>query len=219
MPPLFFLFFFGYWFYRTCDWIRRSHGCGGCMIRFSYLKSGDRLLLRQRPSGAEDRWKTQRLPGQIMANSGQKVVLITGCSSGIGLRIAVTLAKDEKKRYHGKCAFFYIVSLIGPISSKPTIVWFAWKPIPCLLSPAKLYYCTKPPLRTKFGWVSCAALSLNANKWLSVVSTEIANPCDIGSISFCQHWDSVSPLVQPLSSESAVCRVGLCEDAACQAEL
>ncbi|CDQ83808.1 unnamed protein product [Oncorhynchus mykiss] len=41
-----------------------------------------------------------------MASSGQKVVLITGCSSGIGLRIAVLLAKDEKKRYHGKCAFF-----------------------------------------------------------------------------------------------------------------
>ncbi|CAB1341836.1 unnamed protein product [Coregonus sp. 'balchen'] len=35
-----------------------------------------------------------------MASSGQKVVLITGCSSGIGLRIAVLLAKDEKKRYH-----------------------------------------------------------------------------------------------------------------------
>ncbi|XP_072299184.1 retinol dehydrogenase 8a [Eucyclogobius newberryi] len=35
-----------------------------------------------------------------MANSGHKVVLITGCSSGIGLRIAVTLARDEKKRYH-----------------------------------------------------------------------------------------------------------------------
>ncbi|KAG7491304.1 hypothetical protein MATL_G00002130 [Megalops atlanticus] len=35
-----------------------------------------------------------------MASDGQKVVLITGCSSGIGLRIAVMLAKDEKKRYH-----------------------------------------------------------------------------------------------------------------------
>ncbi|KAJ8384672.1 hypothetical protein AAFF_G00200040 [Aldrovandia affinis] len=35
-----------------------------------------------------------------MASEGQKVVLITGCSSGIGLRIAVMLAKDEKKRYH-----------------------------------------------------------------------------------------------------------------------
>uniref|UniRef100_A0A665TKB8 Uncharacterized protein n=1 Tax=Echeneis naucrates TaxID=173247 RepID=A0A665TKB8_ECHNA len=31
---------------------------------------------------------------------GQKVVLITGCSSGIGLRMAVMLAKDEQKRYH-----------------------------------------------------------------------------------------------------------------------
>ncbi|XP_076866089.1 retinol dehydrogenase 8a [Brachyhypopomus gauderio] len=35
-----------------------------------------------------------------MASGGQKVVLITGCSSGIGLRIAVLLAKDEQKRYH-----------------------------------------------------------------------------------------------------------------------
>ncbi|KAL6460513.1 hypothetical protein MHYP_G00304790 [Metynnis hypsauchen] len=35
-----------------------------------------------------------------MASGGQKVVLITGCSSGIGLRIAVLLAKDEKRRYH-----------------------------------------------------------------------------------------------------------------------
>uniref|UniRef100_UPI0037E8DD49 retinol dehydrogenase 8-like n=1 Tax=Semicossyphus pulcher TaxID=241346 RepID=UPI0037E8DD49 len=35
-----------------------------------------------------------------MASPGQKVVLITGCSSGIGLRMAVLLAKDEQKRYH-----------------------------------------------------------------------------------------------------------------------
>ncbi|KAK2817318.1 hypothetical protein Q5P01_025509 [Channa striata] len=35
-----------------------------------------------------------------MANPGQKVVLITGCSSGIGLRMAAMLAKDKKKRYH-----------------------------------------------------------------------------------------------------------------------
>ncbi|XP_029996428.1 retinol dehydrogenase 8-like [Sphaeramia orbicularis] len=35
-----------------------------------------------------------------MASPGQKVVLITGCSSGIGLRMAVMLANDEQKRYH-----------------------------------------------------------------------------------------------------------------------
>uniref|UniRef100_A0AAY4BI45 Retinol dehydrogenase n=1 Tax=Denticeps clupeoides TaxID=299321 RepID=A0AAY4BI45_9TELE len=35
-----------------------------------------------------------------MAAPGQKVVLITGCSSGIGLRIAVLLARDDARRYH-----------------------------------------------------------------------------------------------------------------------
>ncbi|KAG7279539.1 hypothetical protein CRUP_034640 [Coryphaenoides rupestris] len=35
-----------------------------------------------------------------MGSPGQRVVLITGCSSGIGLRMAVMLAKDEQKRYH-----------------------------------------------------------------------------------------------------------------------
>lgn len=39
-----------------------------------------------------------------MASPGQKVVLITGCSSGIGLRMAVMLAKDEQKRFHGRFA-------------------------------------------------------------------------------------------------------------------
>lgn len=36
----------------------------------------------------------------------QKVVLITGCSSGIGLALAVRIAKDEKKRFMGKYAIF-----------------------------------------------------------------------------------------------------------------
>nr|AAI55748.1 Rdh8 protein [Danio rerio]AAP74566.1 photoreceptor associated retinol dehydrogenase type 2 [Danio rerio] len=36
----------------------------------------------------------------MASGGGQKVVLITGCSSGIGLRIAVLLARDEQKRYH-----------------------------------------------------------------------------------------------------------------------
>ncbi|XP_005991839.1 retinol dehydrogenase 8a [Latimeria chalumnae] len=35
-----------------------------------------------------------------MAVAGQKVVLITGCSSGIGLKLAVQLAQDAKKRYY-----------------------------------------------------------------------------------------------------------------------
>nr|AAH59640.1 Retinol dehydrogenase 8 like [Danio rerio]AAP74565.1 photoreceptor associated retinol dehydrogenase type 1 [Danio rerio] len=35
-----------------------------------------------------------------MASAGQKVVLITGCSSGIGLGIAVMLARDKQQRYY-----------------------------------------------------------------------------------------------------------------------
>ncbi|XP_058864120.1 retinol dehydrogenase 8 [Acipenser ruthenus] len=35
-----------------------------------------------------------------MASDEQKAVLVTGCSSGIGLRLAVLLAQDAKKRYH-----------------------------------------------------------------------------------------------------------------------
>ena len=83
-----------------------------------------------------------------MASSGQKVVLITGCSSGIGLRIAVTLAKDEKKRYHGKCAFFYIVSLIGDLLvAKPLTVCFAFQTLFRVYSPLH-----QPSfLRIKFG--------------------------------------------------------------------
>lgn len=124
-----------------------------------------------------------------MANSGQKVVLITGCSSGIGLRIAVTLAKDEKKRYHGKWAFLYILFLIGPITCKSAMVWVAWKPIPCLLFAAKLCCCTQPLLRTMLSWVLCAAhFVFQQYKRVRVVSIEQANPVISNPYSFVRIW-------------------------------
>ncbi len=39
----------------------------------------------------------------------QKAVLVTGCSSGIGLALAVRLAKDEKNRFMGKAHRISIV--------------------------------------------------------------------------------------------------------------
>ncbi|KAM3864629.1 retinol dehydrogenase 8-like [Diretmus argenteus] len=44
-----------------------------------------------------------------------KVVLITGCSSGIGLRIAVMLAKDTQKRYH-------VIATMRDLSRKDKLV-------------------------------------------------------------------------------------------------
>lgn len=38
-----------------------------------------------------------------LGTMNQKTVLITGCSSGIGLALATHIAKDEKKRFMGKC--------------------------------------------------------------------------------------------------------------------
>ncbi|XP_059410983.1 retinol dehydrogenase 8b isoform X4 [Carassius carassius] len=50
----------------------------------------------------------------MMAAEGQRVVLITGCSSGIGLAIAVMLARDEMKRYYVNNAG---VGLVGPLEA------------------------------------------------------------------------------------------------------
>ncbi|XP_048051666.1 retinol dehydrogenase 8b isoform X1 [Megalobrama amblycephala] len=50
-----------------------------------------------------------------MATEGQKVVLITGCSSGIGLGIAVMLARDEMKRY-------YVIATMRDLKRKDKLV-------------------------------------------------------------------------------------------------
>ncbi|XP_050963587.1 retinol dehydrogenase 8-like [Labeo rohita] len=50
-----------------------------------------------------------------MAAEGQKVVLITGCSSGIGLAIAVMLARDEMKRY-------YVIGTMRDLKRKDKLV-------------------------------------------------------------------------------------------------
>ncbi|KAK9981853.1 hypothetical protein ABG768_001377 [Culter alburnus] len=50
-----------------------------------------------------------------MATEGQKVVLITGCSSGIGMGIAVMLARDEMKRY-------YVIATMRDLKRKDNLV-------------------------------------------------------------------------------------------------
>ncbi|KAF4117994.1 hypothetical protein G5714_000045 [Onychostoma macrolepis] len=50
-----------------------------------------------------------------MATEGQRVVLITGCSSGIGLAIAVMLARDKMKRY-------YVIGTMRDLKRKDKLV-------------------------------------------------------------------------------------------------
>lgn len=47
-----------------------------------------------------------------MANNSKKTVLITGCSSGIGLKIAIQLAKDPEQRYHGEKSWATVEELL-----------------------------------------------------------------------------------------------------------
>ncbi|XP_041642006.1 retinol dehydrogenase 8-like [Cheilinus undulatus] len=70
-----------------------------------------------------------------MASPGQKVVLITGCSSGIGLRIAVTLAKDEQKRY-------YVIATMRDLNRKDKLVEAAGDTYGKTLSLAVLDVCS-----------------------------------------------------------------------------
>ncbi|XP_051982109.1 retinol dehydrogenase 8-like [Xyrauchen texanus] len=53
-----------------------------------------------------------------MATAGQKVVMVTGCSSGIGLHIAVMLARDEMKRY-------YVIATMRDLNRKDKLVEMA----------------------------------------------------------------------------------------------
>ncbi|XP_034044018.1 retinol dehydrogenase 8-like [Thalassophryne amazonica] len=72
---------------------------------------------------------------RVMAGPGQKVVLITGCSSGIGLRIAVMLAKDEQQRY-------YVIATMRDLKRKEKLVEAAGNTYGKTLSLAVLDVCS-----------------------------------------------------------------------------
>lgn len=112
-----------------------------------------------------------------------------------------------------------LFSLIGPVSNEPVTVCFAAKPIPCLLPPSQSSAVAPRLLYAQSSVEFHAQLSvltqIRDSAWCQLKG---ANPADIGSISFCKVWDSVAPLAQLLSSESAVSRAELCEDAAFQAD-
>ena len=58
---------------------------------------------------ADDRWRElgagqwrPHVQGRINMADAPRTVLISGCSSGIGLELAVQLAQDPRRRYHGE---------------------------------------------------------------------------------------------------------------------
>lgn len=128
-------------FYRTCDWIRRSHGCGGCEIRFSSLKSGDRQLrLQQRPSGAESQQNHSVYPDQSWrTTAGRKLCwsLAAPPASGYGSPLRSPGMKRSVTMVNAP-SFTMFFKKIWPIPSTSTTVWFAWSPVVCLLCHAEL---------------------------------------------------------------------------------
>ncbi|KAG7317292.1 hypothetical protein KOW79_019590 [Hemibagrus wyckioides] len=75
-----------------------------------------------------------------MASASQRVVLITGCSSGIGLRIAVLLAKDEQKRY-------YVIATMRDLKKKEKLVQAAGDALGNTLTLQALDVCSDDSVR------------------------------------------------------------------------